>query len=48
MKIETFSQFQIGFLFSITKWHKGEREIVLSLPFIDLCIKQVQKKYKTH
>jgi|WetSurSiteA1Bulk_404760.scaffolds.fasta_scaffold03812_6 hypothetical protein len=46
MKIETHCQFQIGFMFTITKWYKGERDIILSLPFIDLSIRQIQKKYR--
>lgn len=45
-KIEVFYQFQIGLMLTVTNWYKGERNVVLSFPFIDISLKQVQKKYK--
>ena len=45
-KIEFFTQFQIGFMFTITKWYKGERNIILSIPFLDIWFHQIHKKYK--
>jgi hypothetical protein len=39
-------QFQLGIMFTITNWYKGKRDIVLSLPFIDIWTSQIQKKYK--
>ena len=46
MKITKFTQFQIGFMITVTRWYKGERDIVLSLPFIDISIRQIHKKYR--
>lgn len=45
-KIEVFYQFQIGFMLTVTSWYKGERTVVVSFPFIDICFNQIQKKYK--
>jgi hypothetical protein len=42
-KIETYTQFQIGFMLTITNWYKDEREWVLSLPFVDICIKEIKR-----
>lgn len=39
-------QFQIGLMLTITKWHKGQRDIVLSIPFVDVSITQIQIFFK--
>jgi hypothetical protein len=44
--ISFFFQFQLGFLFTVTSWYKGERDIVISLPFVDINFHLIQKKYK--
>ena len=46
MKTEIYIQFQLGFLFTVTKWYKGERNIVVSLPFIDISWNQIHKDFK--
>jgi len=45
-KVRFDFQFQFGFLVTITNWYKGCRDIVISIPFCDISIKQIQKKYR--
>lgn len=45
-KVHLYYQFQIGFLFTVTKWYKGQRTWVLSFPFVDVNIEQIHSKYK--
>lgn len=33
-------------MFTITDYYKGQREIILSIPFVDICISQVEKQYR--
>lgn len=46
MKISCTKIFQIGLMFSFTSWYKGERYLILSIPFLDIEIKQTHKKYR--
>lgn len=49
MKIEKaskYAKFEIGFLFTITNWYKGQRNIVITLPFIIISWQQIHKDFK--
>ena len=48
MKVKSYNQFQLGFLITLTKWYKGERHLVISMPFIEIEFKFVQSKYKKY
>lgn len=39
---------QLGFMISIPPYYKGERHIVISLPFVDVCFHQIEKKYRVN
>ncbi len=44
--IHFYFQFQIGLMFTITDYYKGQREFILSIPFVDICVTQLEKKYR--
>lgn len=45
MKFETYTQFQIGLMFWVNSY-KGERNLGLSIPFVDISISWIARKYR--